>query len=187
MGCWRSAALLTGANADCLTVLHVAYRIGLGIFEGDEGNHQVAACLGREVLVCRGDVGEECIVVEVDLVASLLEGDAIDHLALDRSRTIGGVHLNDTIGALALGLQDLECLGFVARGDDTIADLAVDQTGGSNVAHIGEGDEVAERRHAVGTTSPHIGRSQRRQFVVIGEVDLLQRFGERQAHGGTGR
>ena len=38
-------ALLSGADTDGLTILDVAYRVALGIFQGDEGDDQVTASL----------------------------------------------------------------------------------------------------------------------------------------------
>ncbi len=140
-----NAALLTGANADCLTVLHVAYRIGLGIFEGDERDDKIATSLGGKILVLGGDVGEERIVVEIDFITSLFESNTIDHLALNGSRAVGWIHLNDAVGSLALGLKNGEGLGFVAWGNDTITHFAVDETGSSHIAYIGECNEVAKR------------------------------------------
>ena len=70
------AALLTGSDADGLSVFHVAYGVALGVFQRDEGDDEVALGFGSEGLVLRGDVFKECGVVELDLVAALLAGDA---------------------------------------------------------------------------------------------------------------
>lgn len=52
-------ALLSGADTDGLTVLDVAYRVALGIFQGDEGDDQVTASLIGEGLVLGRDVLKE--------------------------------------------------------------------------------------------------------------------------------
>ena len=101
------AALLSGTDADGLSVGGVADAVRLGILQGDECDDEVAACLRRERLVLRGDVVEGLGVVEAYLVASLLEGDAEDLLVLQRCGAIVGVDADDVVGALALLAEHL--------------------------------------------------------------------------------
>ena len=77
------AALLSGTNADGLSVLDVAYRVRLGVLQRDKCNNQVALGLGRERLVLGGDILKQGRVVQLAFVASLFEGPANALLGLD--------------------------------------------------------------------------------------------------------
>ena len=183
------AALLTRSDANGLTVLHVADTVGLCIFQCDEGDDEVATCLGGEVLVHCGDVLEEGGVVKANLVAALLKGDAEDLLALDGLGTVGRVYLDDIVRAFAFLLQDGQRLGGEVRGDDTIADLTLDEQRGGLVAGVTQGNEVTIGTHAIGTASTGIGCGNGREFEgnVVNPVDLAQRVAHGQSHGSTGR
>ena len=184
------AALLPGTDADGLAVLHVAHRIGLGVLQRDEGNHQVAACLGGERLVLRGHILKKCGVVKGNLVAPLLEADAKHLLGLQRGGAVGRVNLDDAVGALALLPQYLKRLGGVVGGNDAVAHLALDDKGGGAVARVAQGDEVAIARHAVGSACTGISTGHRtlvKPLDVGHEADVLQRVAQGQAHGGTCR
>ena len=50
-----NTALLTSTDTNGLTILYVAYRVTLGVLQGDEGDNQVALCLWGESLVLCGD------------------------------------------------------------------------------------------------------------------------------------
>ena len=130
------AALLTCADADCLTVFHVADGVRLCIFQRDEGNDQVAFGLRGKGLVLRRNVLEEGIVVKLDFVASLLEGNAEDLLALNGLRLIVRIDLDHVIGTLALVLQDLDGLRGIVWGNHTIAHFALQDLGGGGVAGV---------------------------------------------------
>ena len=95
-------ALLTGADADGLTVLDIAYAIALGVLQGDEGDNQVATSLVGKVLVLCGDILKESGIGKIYLVASLLEGDAKALLALDGSGSVLGIYLDNIVCTLAL-------------------------------------------------------------------------------------
>jgi hypothetical protein len=116
------------------------------------------------------DVGEGAGADE-SVVAALLHRDTVDLAGLDECRHVGGVHLshpgheclhrgcarrewthleNAVLSSLLL-LQDVESLGLVPGGNDSVRHLTRDDLGGGDVASVGEGDEVSERGHAVGT------------------------------------
>ena len=156
--------------SDCTEVAKAT--ITLADFEGPAYLRLVG-----EGFIGSGDVLEECGVVEADLVASLLEGDAKHLLALHGLGTIIGVNLDDVISALALVFQYLDSLGCKAGGNHTIADLTFQNAGGSSVASVGECHKITIARHAVGTTGAGIGTGNGRiveAFNVVDEVDLLQ-------------
>ncbi len=183
------AALLTGSDADGLAVFHVAHRIALCVFQCDEGYLQVAESLCRELLVLGGNVVEEMIVAEVDIIAVLLKPHAKDLLALNGLRYVVSINLNHVIGALALGLENLQCLGRIAWGDDTVTHLTLDEKGCGLVAGVAERTEVTIGAHTVGTAGPSIGIGQgsKLKVNVVDKVNLLQRVAQWKAHGSSGR
>ena len=131
-------ALLSGTDTDGLSVLHVADGVGLRIFQGDEGNHQVALGLGGEFLVGCGDILEESGIVETDFITALFEGDAITLFDFHGCGHVRGVHLNDVVSTLTLFSQDLQSLFGVVRGNDAVAHLPFNQGGRSGITSIGE-------------------------------------------------
>ena len=182
------AALLSRADADGLSVLHVADGVALGVLQGDEGNHQVALRLVREGLVGRRDVLEQGRVVQFDLVAPLLEGDAEHLFVFHGGRHVVRVNLDDVVGAFALFAQDLERFFRVVRRYDPVAHLSLDEGGGGGVARVAQGDEVAIARHAVGPACACVGAGQggERNLHVVHEIDFPQRVAQGQADGGPG-
>ena len=182
-------ALLTGTDTDGLTVLNIADAIALCVFQCNQCDYQVTTSLLGKGLVLCGDILEQCGIGQVYLVATLLESDTEAVLALDGSRSVLGIYLDDIVCTLALCLQHLKSLGSIARSNDTIAHLTVDKTGCSLIAHIAQGNEVAIRTHAVSTTSTSIGRCNGSEWQrsVVNKVDLLQGVAQRQTHGSTSR
>ena len=169
-------------------VLDVADGVALGVLERDEGDAQVTLGLLGKRLVARGDILEEVVARKVDLVAPLLEGDAVDLLVFDGGGAIVGVDADDVVRALALLAQDGQRLVREARRDDAVAHFALDEQGGRLVAGVAQGDEVAVRRHAVSPPCAGIGSGDGRKGFgdVIDEVDLAQCVAQRQAYGGAG-
>ena len=131
-----NTALLTSSDTDGLTVLHVADGVRLRIFQSDEGDDQVALGLWSEGLVLCGDVLEEGIVIELDLIAALFEGDAEHLFALDGLRHVCRINLNHIISALAFFLQDLDGLRGIVGGDHTVRNLTLQDLGCSSVTGI---------------------------------------------------
>ena len=187
--CAVDAALLTGTDADSLTVLHVAYRVRLCVLQCDERDDEVAdSFLGEILRLCRY-VLEQCRVVEAHLVASLFERHAEHLLALNWSRHVVRVNLYYVICALALRTEDFESLVGEVGSNHTVAHLTLDECSGSSVASVAERHEVAVRAHTVGTTSTGIRTCNRRElhFHVVNEVHLLQSFAQRQTNSGSCR
>ena len=118
-------ALLTSADTDGLSVLHVAHRVRLGVFQCDQCDNQVAFGLRCEGLVLRGHILKEGIIIEFDLVTALFEGDAEHLFALDGLRHVGGINLNHVVGTLALVFQDLDGLrGEVGGNPSQVSESA---------------------------------------------------------------
>ena len=151
--------LLTSTDTDGLSVLDIADRVTLCIFQGDECNDQVALGISGEHLVLSGDVLEQCGVIQFDLITSLLEGDAEHLLALHGLRNIVGVDLNHIIGSLALLSENLQSLFGITRSNHTVGNLTLQQRGGNCITGIRQSNEVTIGAHTVGTTGTSIGTS----------------------------
>ena len=180
-------ALLAGADADGLAILHIADGVRLRVFERDEGDDHVTLGLVGNILVLRHDlvqkVGRDLVVV-----VALLEGDAEDILLLDRCTLVVRIDLDDVVLAALLGVQDLERLVRIARGDDTVAHLMLEVLCGALVADIGKCCPVSVRAHAVGAAGADIGAGNRgERTFVVDEVDLLLDIGKRRSHSGACR
>lgn len=57
--CAMDAALLSGTDADGLSVLYIAYAVALGVLEDDEGDDEISLGFIAEMLVFGGDMHEE--------------------------------------------------------------------------------------------------------------------------------
>ena len=184
-----NAALLAGADADGLTVFHIANGVRLRVFEGNEGDGEIAHGRGGQLLVLRGALVEEVRIRKIHLVASLFEGDAEHLFAFDGIGYVVGIHLQNAIRAFALGLQDLERFGGEPRGYNAVAHFAFDEQGGCLVAFVGKGDEITVTRHTIGAASAGISRGDGSEGFaeIVAKINLLQRFIQRFAHCCAGR
>ena len=119
---------------------------------------------------------------------TLLEGDAEDVLQLGFGRHVIGIDLHHVVGALALGLQNLQRLVGVARRDDAVGHLTRQIAGHIGIAHIRQRRPVAIRAQTVGTAGADVGTSDGRKLArVFHEVHGAVGLGEGMAHGGAGR
>ena len=180
------AGLLASADADGHAVFDVADRIGLGIFQSDEGDHQIALSRCRDILVLRRDIFEE-VRRNLGFIAFLFKGDAIDFLRFDEARLVVRVHLEDAVIPLLLGLQNSQGFVAVARSDDAVRDFPLEERCRFDIADVGQSDEIAVRAHAVGTAGAGIGRSQGGQFQIVDPVYLFQGITHVRSDGGPSR
>ena len=141
--CAMYSRLLTCANADSLSVNCVANRVRLSVFKCDKSNYKIAKCALGHILVCGYEIGKK-LLVDLKIVSSLLEGNAVNLLALLSGGNVVGIDLYDIVIALALCLEDLKCLGLVAGSDDTVGYLALEHKCCGNVANVGERYPVAK-------------------------------------------
>ena len=180
--------LLSRAHANGLAVIGKANGVGLGVFEGDEGDNQVPFCAFGQVLVLGDDVVQE-LSVNFEVVPPLLEGDAIDLLLLLLRRDIVRVNGHHIVAALPLGLQDFQGFLAVAGGNDPVGHLPGDEGSGKGVTGIGQSDPVPKGTHPVGATGPGIGASQG-IFIqarhILHKAGLLQLLWQGKAHGSGG-
>ena len=181
-------ALLSGSDADGLSVLHVTYGVTLRVLQGDEGDHQIAFGLVGKRLAGRGDVFEQSRVVQFDFIASLLECDAEHLFAFYRFGNIVGVYLDDVVSTFAFLTQDLERLLRVVRSNHPVADFTFDEGGGGGIASVAQCDEVAVARHTVGTSCTGVctGDGGERNLHVVHKVYFFQRVAQREADGSPG-
>jgi len=169
------ARLLAGADADGLAARGERDGVGLRVFQGNRADDQVPDGLFRQILVPGHDVLTQ-VRPRHGGVAGLFEPDAINLARLVFGRLEVGVNLQDQILPAALGLEDLERVGVVVRGDAAVGDLAGEDFGGASVKRVGEGGKVAETRHAVRPAGTSVGDGQRRKIVhVVNEARLLLR------------
>ena len=181
------AALLPGADADGLPALHIADAVGLGIFQHDQAHHQIAALLVRDDLVLGHDVLQHRFVGNFQILATLLKGHTKDGAGFQRGGGVVGVDGDHGVIALFLAFQHLQRVSVVAGGNDAVGNLVLDQLGGGQIAHIGQGDPVPEAGHTVGAAGAGVGARQGGQLDLGGNmVHLAQRVVQGQTHGGTG-
>ena len=183
-----NAALLTCADTDGLTVFDVANAVALRIFEGNQGNDEVALGVGREVLVDGRNVLEECRVIQFHFVPALFECHAEHLFTLDRCRGVVRVNLYDVVSSLAFVSENLECFLCVAGCNDAVAHFALDDEGCCFVASVAQGNEVAVAAHAVGTASSGIstGDGAEGHLDVIHEIDAGQGLAQGQTYCSSG-
>ena len=93
--------LLSGTDADGLTVLDIAYGIGLGILQSDQGDLHIDQGTLRDLLVHSHDIGQQ-VTIDVQLVTTLLKSDTIYLLVLDGSGPVGRIDLDDIVSTLFL-------------------------------------------------------------------------------------
>jgi len=130
--------------------------------------------------------GEE-VLRDARRVPLLGQGETEDLARLGVGGLIVGVDLQDDVGAVTLALEQVEGLRLVARGDDQVGDLVVEQAGEGHVDDVANGGDVAERAHAVAAASASVRGGDRRVVGVRkelrGAIDVRKRSGD----GGAGR
>ena len=173
------AALLARAHADGLAVLGVADGVRLGVFERDERNDHVALRIIRKGLIFGDDVLQKGLV-DLEVVASLLEGNAEDVLLFLRGGNVGGVDLYDVVLAALFRLQDGERLLTERGGNDAVGDFALEILGGGGVALVGECGPVAVGAEAVRTAGADVGAGDGRKGLVrLNKVNpLVHSYGD---------
>ena len=175
------AALLAGADADGLAVLGVADGVRLRVFERNERNDHVALRVIGKILIFGDDVRKQRLV-DLAVVAALLERDAEDVLLLLRGGNVGGIHLHDVVLAALFRLQDGKRLLAERGGDDAVGDLAFQIFRRRGVALVGERRPVTIGAEAVRAAGADVGAGDGRKGLVrLNKVNLLVHLVERQA------
>ena len=173
--------LLSRADTDCLSARRVSNRVGLRVFQRYQSDCKVVESALRDFLILGGTVREKR-VVDDKLVSALLKGNSVNLLALDGSGRVVRVNLNDVVSALALGLEDFKSVRVIARSDNAVRYLALNNSRSRSVADVRKRDEITEAGHSVGTARSCIRAGKRRKLAqIVNPVNLRKRFGERSA------
>ena len=90
------AGLLSCTDTDRLTIVSIAYRVGLCILQSDQGDHKVTLCGFREIFV-GGDYICKNVIVDDKLVASLFKCDTENILVLKRFRHIFRIDIDGVV------------------------------------------------------------------------------------------
>ena len=115
--------LLSGADADSLSALYIAYGVGLCVLKSDQRDRHIVAGRLRKLFVLCHDVCKQRIVDD-QFISARLEGNAEHLLLLESGRLIVGVDLQDAVIALFLLSEDLKCFRLIVGSDDTVRDLS---------------------------------------------------------------
>ena len=168
------ARLLARAHADGLAAQRIAHGIRLRVFERNQRDQQIAhGAVGISLLA----VGRfSSMEAQLDVVVPLLEGDAIAHLALQRSGPVSGIDLHHVVSALALVFEDFQRFRFVAGRDDPIRYLAGDQLGRRHIAGVAQGDVIAEGDMRSAPRARAYARRAEKARRPRHKIDLAQRF-----------
>ena len=183
-----NTGLLTGTDADGLSVHRIANGVGLGVLQSDQCHDQIPLCLRGQFLVGGHYVGDQ-FLIDLELVSALLEGDAEYLLVLQGIGHVVRVDLDDVVVAVPLLAQDCQRLIGVTGSDHAVGNLTLDDHSGGHVAHVRQSDPVAEGGHTVGAAGTCVGTSQRRRVQaldIVYEASLLQIVGQRKTQGGGG-
>ena len=176
------AALLTRAHADGLTILHVAHRIRLRVLQRDERHHHVCFGSGGHVLVLGHHVLKQRLV-DFEVVATLLEGDAEHVFALNLSGHVRRVDAHHVVLAALLGGQNRKRLVGVARRYDAVGHFLFQIACHVCVARFGKRHPVAVRAQTIGTARADVSAGNRAQItLVFHEVHLTIDLVKRMAH-----
>ena len=114
-----NSGLLTCSDSNRLSTLGIAYRVRLGILEGNHSDGKVNLCLLGKVLILSYDVVEE-IIINLEFISTLLEGNSENLLPLKRCGNIRRINLDHIVVTILLGRQNLECFRSISRSNNTI-------------------------------------------------------------------
>ena len=153
--------LLTSTDTDSLTIFYVTYRVRLSILQRNQCNHQVTFCSFCKFFILCWDIFKQIITVQFDFVTALFESYTKYLFAFNWSWYVVRINLDYIVSSFTFVFQDSECFFSESRSNDTIRDFTIDETSCSFVTYIAQCDEVAIRRHTVGSTSTYVCISQR--------------------------
>ena len=177
-----NTGLLSGTDTDGLSALDIAYRVGLGIFQGDEGDFHIHQRLSRNLFLLCYDIGEK-VTVHVELIAALFKSNAEDLLFLQGIWYVGRVDLDDIVVAFFLLFQNFKCFFCISWSNDTVGNLAFDELCGIRVADVGQCDEITKGRHSVSASCSCISTCQRGELAeIINPVDFCECIGQWKTH-----
>ncbi|KAH3665931.1 hypothetical protein OGAPHI_004120 [Ogataea philodendri] len=153
------SGLLSGTQTDHHTVLGVADRVGLGVFQSDGSHSQIDGSLLGQV----GVLGNELLErrrVDDGVVSLLLQSDSVNLSGLCRLWCVIRIDLQNTVLSTLLFLENLKGGWLVAWSNHTVTDFFGDDRGGWHIDNVGKSNKVTERRHSVGTSGSGVGIGQ---------------------------
>src|SRR3979409_1149580 len=95
------------------------------------------------VLVLGDQIGEQRLI-NLNIVALLLQGKAIDLTGFPRGRLIVRVHLEDTILSALLLAKNLKSSFLIVRSNDTVGNLTGNNLGSRNIDFIGKSNPITK-------------------------------------------
>ena len=182
-------ALLTGTNADSLTIHSETDRVRLCVLQSNQGNNQVNLCAFGNFLVLSNHILQK-LIANLKIVATLLECDTEDLLVLNLSRNKVRIDCNHIVSPLTLCLQNLQGLIGIAGSNNTIRNLPGDQLCSHSIASIRQSDPIAKGAQTVRTAGTGISTSQRvliKTFNIVNKASLLKISGQNLTNRCRGR
>ena len=179
-----NSRLLSCTDADCLSLVCIAYRVRLSVLKSDKSYNKVTHCLLGKRLILGYDILEERRL-NLKVVSSLLKGNSVYLLGLLLCGNVLGVDFNYIVITLLLRLEYLERLVGIAGSYNTVGNLTLDKECRSLVAHVGEGNPIAEGGHSVGSARSRVCAGKGRvvkTLDVIYEAGSLKLVGELNAN-----
>ena len=160
----------------------------MGIFERDEGDDEVAHSIRRELFILGYKIFKQ-MRADLEIVASLLKGDAVYLLGFDLLGNEIGVDLHDIVVSFSLAFENFKSFRLIAGGDHAVRHLALNHESRGDVADIGQGYEITEGAHSVRSAGTRISATEGglvKPLDVIHEASLFQRIRKRNANGSGG-
>ena len=181
--------LLSGADADCLSVFDITHRVALRVFQNDECDDQIPFGFGRKRFVPCGYIVKQRGIIEPYVIAMLFESDTKHLLAFNRIRLIVRINLDDIIGSFTFVLQYFESFWSEIRCYHAVGHLAFDECCRDGITRIAQRNEVSVTAHTICSACTCISTSQWREFHrnVINEIYPFQSVVQRQPNSCSGR
>src|SRR5579883_511962 len=157
------ARLLACSIADALPIKGHTNRVGLYVFERDQRDKHILACVFGYMLFSSWDVFYRLIPWN-ERIALLLERRPKDLSRFHCYRFIVRVDLDHYIFPLLLPAQDRRCLWFVAWSNDAIRYFSTQEPRSGNIHRVAESGPIAKRTQAISSSGAGISYSERRKF-----------------------
>ena len=139
-----NTGLLSCTNTDCLSVFYKADRIGLCVFQNDQGNFKVSFSFLSKFFILCNNIGDQ-LIINSKFLTTLLKSNAKYLFVFQRFRNIILINLDHIIVALFLLFQDLKCFLCVSRRDNSVRNLPLDQHCRILVTYIRKRNKITER------------------------------------------
>ncbi|CDA78812.1 putative uncharacterized protein [Clostridium sp. CAG:242] len=177
-----NSGLLTSTDTNCLTILNIAYRVGLGIFKSNEGNEQVDLCVFWQFFVLGNDIVEQ-LFVDLQVVSSLFKGNTEYIFVFDFLWNIGRIDLDYIVAAFTFLLEDCQSFFGITWSDDAVGNFTFDDSCSAFITNIGQCDKVTVGGHSVCASCSCISACNWRKLTqIVYKVDFLHGVIKRQTN-----